>query len=310
MIDVRSGSALRAPGQPRPARTWRCAAVRALAVTVLATAFTLIGSVIPASAHTVNGTPVPDAANYLSVITGFSPATPGLTARIDPRGEWIEVSNSTRQTLIILGYAGEPYLRVTPAGVDANINAPSWALNHALFGDLSQLGDTQLPQEWQRQQQDPNASWHDHRIHWMGVQRPPIVAANPATDHVIGTWRVRMTLAGRPITLTGTLNWTALQPVRQGSSTHRLELFLGLGGPLGVAAGAVWILRRRRRGGPPASSVRDRLPQVAADPPVTAANLRSRKLLDTTNTELSAIAAPAMSGLSRPEAANGNAATL
>jgi hypothetical protein len=120
-----------------------------------------------------------------------------------------------------------------------------------------------------------------------------------------------MTLAGKPITLTGTLNWTALQPVRQGSSTHRLELFLGLGGPLGVAAGAVWMLRRRRRrGGPPESSVRDGLPQVVADPAVVAANLRNRKLLDTTNTELSAIAAPAMSGLSRPEAASGNAATL
>ena len=39
-------------------------------------------------------------------------------------------------------------------------------------------------------------------------------------------------------------------------------------------------------------------------------NRRSRRLLLTTNTELNAIAAPAISGFSRPSAANGSAATL
>lgn len=39
-------------------------------------------------------------------------------------------------------------------------------------------------------------------------------------------------------------------------------------------------------------------------------NRRSRRLLLTTNAELKAIAAPAISGLSRPAAASGNAATL
>ena len=39
-------------------------------------------------------------------------------------------------------------------------------------------------------------------------------------------------------------------------------------------------------------------------------NRRSRRLLLTTNTELKAMAAPAISGLSRPSAASGRAATL
>ena len=39
-------------------------------------------------------------------------------------------------------------------------------------------------------------------------------------------------------------------------------------------------------------------------------NRRSRRLLLTTKTELKAIAAPAISGLSKPIAASGNAATL
>jgi hypothetical protein len=41
-----------------------------------------------------------------------------------------------------------------------------------------------------------------------------------------------------------------------------------------------------------------------------ARNRRSRRLLETTNTELNAIAAAATSGLSRPDAASGRAATL
>lgn len=40
------------------------------------------------------------------------------------------------------------------------------------------------------------------------------------------------------------------------------------------------------------------------------AKRRNRRLLVTTNTELKAIAAPAMSGLSSPSAASGAAATL
>ena len=39
-------------------------------------------------------------------------------------------------------------------------------------------------------------------------------------------------------------------------------------------------------------------------------NRRNRRLLATTNTELKAIAAPAIMGLSSPTAANGSAATL
>ena len=44
--------------------------------------------------------------------------------------------------------------------------------------------------------------------------------------------------------------------------------------------------------------------------PVDARNRRSRRLLVTTKTELNAMAAPATSGFSRPDAASGRAATL
>ncbi len=61
----------------------------------------------------------------------------------------------------------------------------------------------------------------------------------------------------------------------------------------------------RRRGG-------GRGPSGSAQPCAAARErkLRSRRLLATTNTELNAMAAPAIMGLSRPIAARGRAATL
>jgi hypothetical protein len=212
-------------------------------------AITLLGTAGPASAHSANGQPVPYASQYLTAVTGISPATPGISARVDPRGEWIEVSNTTAKTLIIEGYTREPYLRVGPAGVDANVNAPSWALNHALFGDLSQLGDSTLAPDWQHQQDDPNASWHDHRIHWMGVQRPPAVAANPTADQLIGHWTVHMTLAGSPLSVTGTLSWIGLAPARHASSTMHLLAAAAGAVALLLIAGGVLLLRRRQPDG-------------------------------------------------------------
>src|SRR5664279_3231867 len=48
----------------------------------------------------------------------------------------------------------------------------------------------------------------------------------------------------------------------------------------------------------------------AAGEPECGVNRRNRRLFDTTNTELNAIAAPAIRGLSNPSAANGSAAML
>ncbi len=58
--------------------------------------------------------------------------------------------------------------------------------------------------------------------------------------------------------------------------------------------------------------VRGRGPQClrAARPGQPGENRRSRRLFVTTNTELKAIAAPAISGLRKPRAASGIAATL
>jgi hypothetical protein len=170
-----------------------------------------------AQAHTLPA-PAPEAAHYLTEIAAVTPALPGVTATVDPHGDWIQVSDTSASTLTILGYGREPYLRIDSAGVEQNVNSPSVYLNQALFSDLSQSTEENLPPRWVSLTSGRAARWHDHRIHWMGGSRPPKVAAHPSVRQVIGNWAVHLVLGSTPVTVTGTLNWLPL-PSRRGLST-------------------------------------------------------------------------------------------
>src|SRR3954453_875821 len=148
----------------------------------------------PAAAHAAS----PDTNYYRAGITAVTPAVAGVTARVDPVGEWIEVTNSGPSEVVVLGYAKEPYLRVTGAGAQENELSSSAVLNRALFADLptSTEGNT-APPVWKPVASHPTARWHDHRIHWMGQSRPPEVARDPTRPHQVGTWTVRATADGR-----------------------------------------------------------------------------------------------------------------
>ena len=53
----------------------------------------------PAAAHSTNGSHAP---RYRTRLDGLAPPVAGLTATVDPRGEWIQVTNATGKTLTIL----------------------------------------------------------------------------------------------------------------------------------------------------------------------------------------------------------------
>lgn len=228
---------------------------------------TIAAAASGASAHGANGQPIPDAAHYLSTITGLSPQIPGLSARVDPRGEWLEVTNTTGKTLTILGYAREPYLQIDASGVAENSFSASLVLNQSLFGDLSQFGDSSLPPNWRHISDAHQARWHDHRIHWMGASRPPAVKANPKAEHLVGTWTVHMILASTPVTITGALNWLRLKN-RLGRWPVTFLIADSTILPVGVAA---WFLFRHRRPRMHGGDISEGQPATPADPVVTTA---------------------------------------
>jgi hypothetical protein len=211
----------------------------------------------PAAAHSTNGS---DAAHYRTRLDGLTPPVPGLTASVDPRGEWIQVTNTTGKTLTILGYAHEPYLRITSSvGVEQNATSPTVTLNQSLFADIGQALTVQAAPQWLPISPGNQARWHDHRIHWMGAARPPAVQAHPGTAQVIGTWTVHMTLDSQPVDLTGTLNWL---PIKNGPSRAFVLFLIADVLLLLVGLGAYVLFQRRRRAGDP-----DAVARTSSNPP-------------------------------------------
>jgi hypothetical protein len=133
----------------------------------------------PAFAH--GGTTIPDAAYYCTELTAVTPQPAGVSARVDPGGEWVEVTNRGPAVVVVLGYLGEPYLRLGSGGVDENQVSPSTYLNRSLFADSVPSGDQAagVAPVWRSTGSGASVQWHDHRIHWMGQARPPMVDKDP-----------------------------------------------------------------------------------------------------------------------------------
>jgi hypothetical protein len=222
----------------------RYSILRPALITAALAAVALAVNAPSASAHG-SGQSIPDAKHYLTQIDGVTPTVAGLMAKVDPRGEWVEVTNATGNNLTIFGYAHEPYLQITPAGLAENVRSVSGQLNRSLFGDLSQIQLAQAPPVWQTRSTSNTARWHDHRIHWMSAQRPPDVQAHPGRQQLIGRWTVHMQLDTQPIDLNGTLSWL---PIKQTSLLAKLTIGIDIA-LLAVAIGGLtfWQLGRSRR---------------------------------------------------------------
>ncbi len=186
---------------PGPVRAASC-----LLVAVLATWLTET----PAMAH---GGSVPDSRHYRSTITAIKPPVAGLVLSVTKAGQSLTLTNRTGRTVIVLGYAGEAYLRFTPTGVDVNVYSLSSSLNGNLVMEgLPQLRAAADPQQvaWWHVSDQPRFTWHDHRIDWAAQRRPPVVAADPRHSHKVLDWTVPLTVDGEPVAVHGVLEWTGL----------------------------------------------------------------------------------------------------
>jgi hypothetical protein len=149
-----------------------------------------------------------DAPYYRTQLASADAQPAGVTVRVDPAGEWIEVAYSGGGTIVILGYLDEPYLRLTATTVDENTLSESTYLNQAMFADMpTATSEPTVEPKWHRIATSGVARWHDHRIHWMGQTRPPVVAADPGHPHTVGTWTVHGLAGSTPFDIKGTIEW-------------------------------------------------------------------------------------------------------
>jgi hypothetical protein len=192
-----------------------------------------------ASAHLLKGQ---YANNYATAVTSVVPTLPGLTATATSDGASVSIAYTGSETVVVYGYFHEPYLRITPAGVDENENSPSVDLNQSQnIGDLGDGSGISKAAAWKHVSSLRVATWHDHRVHWMDNNPPPVAQKDPGVNHLIKTWKLDLSVGSTPVVVNGTLTWLAFTP---GS---RAPLFVGLAVALVVMSGAVVLVRRHRR---------------------------------------------------------------
>lgn len=215
------------------------APLRRAGLIVLAALAALLTSASPAAAH---GADAPDGTDYRATVTAVAPARPGLTARLVEAGARLELTNRTGADVEVLGYSGEPYLRVGPGGVYENTRSPATYLNRTIAGDtrLSPEADPAATPVWRRIGAGPTARWHDQRTLWLDPAPPAPVSADPGREHRIRDWVVPLRAGDRTVEVRGTLDWLPPpDPYPWWAAATLGFLLLGAAGlaPAGTAAG-------------------------------------------------------------------------
>jgi len=153
----------------------------------------------PASAAQAHAESSPAASDYVTRLTEIAPAVTGLSVAVVQNGTRLQLRNHTGRTIEVLGYGGEPYLRITPKSTYANTASASVYIN----GDL---GVSQQPDNmsvspaaaphWRKLSDTSTIRWHDHRTHWMSTQQPPVVRQSSDHQHRIRVWKIALRIEG------------------------------------------------------------------------------------------------------------------
>ena len=162
----------------------------------------------PASAHGSPDSTVVPSVNYHVELAG--PDWPGVKVAMVDNSDRVEVANSTSTDVIVLGYDGEPYLRIGPEGAFENLNSPATYLNRSVKGGgtLPDSIEPDGPPSWRQVSKRPVARFHDHRTHWMGSAPPDIVVEQPDRSHVIiESISIELRFGDQTGTTTGQATW-------------------------------------------------------------------------------------------------------
>jgi len=156
----------------------------------------------PASAHGLGGL---SPTNYESVLQSVTRDVAGLHVHLTDLGTKIELTNDGPREVTVLGYDGEPYLRVGPRGVFENTRSPATYLNRSttITESPPESADAQATPVWRRMSTGTTAAWHDHRAHFMGGDDPPDVIRHPDQRRVVDNWKIPMRVGNEDVTARG-----------------------------------------------------------------------------------------------------------
>jgi hypothetical protein len=162
----------------------------------------LVTLVLPTHAWAHATAPV-NALDYEARITSVGGAALGIRARVIDGDRKLDLRVPEPHTVVVLGDAGEPFLRFSPHGVDVNDRSPTAIINKlARRGSLPALDPYAAPM-WRSVARRPTFRWHDHRL----GPTPGRSYGEGAVDR----WSIPVVVDGRPDGIVGRL-WHARRP--------------------------------------------------------------------------------------------------
>jgi hypothetical protein len=118
------------------------------------------------------------------------------------------LENTSGSPVEVIGSDGIAFLRLGPAGAEANINAPDWYRFYSTSGTplperLTQLKKGQrLPENWQTVSRSPAWGWFDARLDTESL-KVPHKERDSALPVAFKSWKIPLRLAGRTQFLSG-----------------------------------------------------------------------------------------------------------
>ena len=183
-------------------------------------AFVALAAPVAASAHIRTGVVAVD--DRVVVFPLRAPARSAVAARVFAGNQALGLTASRGHAVLVLGYTGEPFLRIDAAGVAVNAASPTAAAVGLLGPTHSSVG--RAP-DWRLRSGGRRAVWQDARLR----------SLPPGVSH--SEWRIPLVIDGRRVRLEGEIR-------RVGTPSP--WPWLGLGVPFVVAA-ALLLSRYRSR---------------------------------------------------------------
>lgn len=196
---------------------------RSAAVVTVAVLAVLAAPSTPARSHSADP-------RVVTVLDAVEPALPpgAAVTVVASIADQVVATNATTAPLDVLDLRGRPFLRISSAGVLADLASPDW---YSTNGPAASLPvpkgvDTgpSAPPRWARVTTDPSWGWFDHRLHDANRVLPPRVL-NGRQTVLLQRFSVPMTYGGAPLVARGRVEF---RPVLGTLSTEVISAPSGL----------------------------------------------------------------------------------
>jgi hypothetical protein len=183
--------------------------------------------------------------NMKSVVDALKPHPKGIALQVLGGDDRFQLTNRSRETVLVEGYEDEPYARIAPDGtVSVNHHSPAFYLNTDRYGavEVPRTATAKAAPDWQVLDRTGVFEWHDHRMHWMAKTVPGVVKDRSVKTKV-SNYDIPIRFGATQAHILGTVWWDPAPDGGPPVGAIVALVVLVLGG-----AGAVVVVRRRRGG--------------------------------------------------------------